>query len=620
MFSILYLISVIFLFISFLLYKKNNRDADFVVSLVLNFVYLILYNVLISLIFTVINLSINLFTFSIINILISCLLFYRIFKCNEMQKFEYNKRVIMISVFIVVFALIICLINFGFSFNIAYETTDPNVHYFSAYSFYMDDQLLSKANVSYPIYGTFDSLMPISYVNIGMLFKAFAPFVGQSNLYKIFIIYDSFLYILAILVFYSSIISIFKNKKFIFSGLLIIFFFSIGYPLSNLEFGFRYLGDTVIIINVLIMLFSEFKEYFEQYEFADKVKLSSIIALCNLGVFFGYYLFVPFVYSSIFIYIFICYTAKGKLFRKEYLLINFLILFLPFLIGICYFFTPIFKANAVLLQSTGEAQSVFDSLKLEGYIYRDLYSNLLIFIPFVISFIYYKIKNRDFSFTFVLLIILLLFIFLLFVMGMFNMASSYYYFKNYFVLWVILFYIASYVIINIIGEKSIIFLNSSCITILIMFFMLNINFDQKVASRNNLYNVDSKMVKYFDIYATNKVLMNHTSKLDNYDLETLDYYIHNIKDADYNYISVIGDTHQRLWFYCLTRDFPNIVEDGTFSPFYEESYDLVKFMESNNEILVSFKPLDKNMKSYLNNIDAEYSVLFENSGSFIIKR
>lgn len=618
MFSILYLISVITLFISFLLYKKNDRSVNFIVSLILNFVYLILYNVLISLIFTIINLSINLFTFSIINIFLSVLLFYRIFKCNEIQKFEYNRREIILFVFIVIFTALICFINFDFSFNIAYETTDPNVHYFSAYSFYMDDNLLSKADVNYPIYGTFDSLMPISYVNIGMLFKTFAPFIGESNLYKIFILYDSFLYILAVLVFYSSIISIFKNKKFVFSGLLIIFFFSIGYPLSNLEFGFRYLGDTVVVINALIILFSEFKEYFNQYSFTEKVKLSSIIALCSLGVFFGYYLFVPFVYSSIFVYLFIFY--KGKILKKEYLLINFLILLLPLFIGICYFFTPLFKANAVLLQPKGEAQSIFDSLKLEGYIYRDLYSNLIIFIPFVFSFVYYKIKNRDISFTFVLLIILILFILLLFIMGMFNMASSYYYFKNYFVLWVILFYITSYVIINIISEKSVVFLNSSCITILVMFIMLNLNFDHRVATRNSLYNVDSKMVKYFDIYATNKVLMNHTSKLNSYDLETLEYYIHNVKVKDYNNISVIGDTHQRLWFYCLTRDYPNVAEDGTFSPFYEESYDLVKFIESNNDTLVSFKPLDEDMKTYLNNINVEYSILFENSDSFILKK
>ena len=41
---------------------------------------------------------------------------------------------------------------------------------------------------------TANAMMPGAYSNIGILFKVFAPFIGEMNLYNVFIGFDIFVY------------------------------------------------------------------------------------------------------------------------------------------------------------------------------------------------------------------------------------------------------------------------------------------------------------------------------------------------------------------------------------------------------------------------------------------
>jgi len=61
------------------------------------------------------------------------------------------------------------------------------------------------------------------------------------------------------------------------------------------------------------------------------------------------------------------------------------ILVLPTIIGFGYFVLP-------SLMSTGK--TTVGHISTEGYIYRDLYSNFILFAPLAIYYILYNIKNK----------------------------------------------------------------------------------------------------------------------------------------------------------------------------------------------------------------------------------
>lgn len=567
--GIIYLFFLAILYILFLLLKKTDKKQNLFFWISIGIICLMSYNVFITYLLDLINIKCRLSTLSIINILFSALMAYKIIKTKSIQTYYLRVRDIIYFSLLLIVVGCIAYTNFGFPFNIKYETTDPAVHYMSAIQFYNNSQLLDKVPKA-TLYD-FETFMTGAYVNVGLLFKAFSGLVSETHFYKIFIFFDILMLLLSGMLFYSSIIDKLEKKSLFFIGVIISIIYILGYPLNNMIFGFFYLGIGILIINGIICLI----KYFKENDF-DNVQLLTLMFLLNFALFFTYYLFIPVVYSALGIY-FLWIYRKGKLIiSKKSILVITITLIIPFIMGCIYFILP-----GIL--GIGNSVSAATTLATEGYIYRNLYSNFIFILPFSLFFFINSIKNKKFEFNNLLFLILALFIFALFIGGMKGKVSSYYYFKNYFVLWLIMFVTGFYGIVEIC--KNHLILIYTCIFVYLSLICISVlGIDKKITQKNILFNPTDQSIAFTDIFRFNFNKVNSKKMIYNVnELQVLDEF--NAIVDDKNNVPVVGTTLQQLWFYSI---FDSRTKDN-LSEFYNEEYiDLNKWTTNQYRHLIYF--------------------------------
>ena len=483
--SFLYLISIVFLMSSFLLLKKTNEKQNFIKWLIISFGLLFCYNSVIAFILSTFKIPIYLITISIVNLIVSVILFLFIKNKQNIQSYYVKKRDIFITLGFIVFVFVLGFLRFGFPFNIVYETCDPGTHFWTVKDFFENSLLLDKV-VDQTIVN-FETRQFGSYVNLGIIFKFLAPFMNDFDFYKVYILFDILMLLLSTLMFYFLVFN--ENKK---SSIIILILgtilYTLGYPLNSMIIGFFYLGHSITLITMILMLFKLYDE--------NKLnKILGMILLCisTLGLFFTYYLFVPVIFGGLFLY-FIYKTKKNKnkIFTKYNILFISLVYVLPCLLGFLYFIVPNIGNN--------EQNAVFQ-LSLEGYCYSDIFSSALLFIPLIIYYFVYCIKNKKINFIMFVYCTLIVFIILIIILLFFKMASSYYLSKPFYLLWLLNFIIL-FKVVDIFCLDKKIEINCYLIFMVICAILSVTNLQKNVDSLTPYYS-DKTYSNIFGIYNYN---------------------------------------------------------------------------------------------------------------------
>ena len=565
--QIIYVVSVILLFLAATLIKIKDEKINFISHLGISIVVFLCYNSFVCLILTIICIPTNLIALSIINFIISLILFVIIKKQNCIQKYTINYKDVIATILILMIAITTSVLNFGKDLNIKYLATDASMHYKAAKEFSENDKLLYKVNEDIGISKEF---MTGAYTNTGILFKIFNPIVGEMNLYKVFICFDILLYFLTGLMLYIAISKLIKTKFTYILSLLFIILYLIGYPLNSLIFGFTYFQLGILIVETIVVFFQEEKN--EKISKNKKILGAIILFLLNFGVFFSYLLLVPIIYATEGIYFLIKeYKNNKKYFTKKSILTILFTLVIPFIIGIFYFALPHLFAR----------QSEF-FLQIEGYIYRNYWSNFILLLP--IAVLCFKKKNNEIQFLEILFITLFLFMIAMFIGIWKFQLSSYYYCKNNFLLWFILWYGMLYSF-NIYADKKIFKTFIIIYSILYMFFTglliyIGTPISKKVWDKETILNS-------FDIYGINKTIIKTVDVDYTYDELELVKYVYNDIDLKENKILILANARQECWF------------DGFFT--YKNREDLQKLV-SKEEI-----------QNWNDNEKYKYAIIFKRS-------
>ena len=355
--------------------------------------------------------------------------------------------------FISIIILLLTIFRFGLPFNIVYETCDSGTHFWSAKDFFEQSYLLN--NVTDKTIVDFKVKPFASYVNLGIIFKMFSSVMDVVDFYKLYIVFDILMLLLTTLMFYVLISS---NKKInvivLVVGTLLYMF---GYPLNSLIIGFFYLGHAIMIITLMFILF---RMYIKND--INKFIILSLLMLTSLGLFFTFYFFVPVVFGGLFLYfLYNIINNKGNIFKFKNLMFIFLIFILPCIVGILYFVIPNIGDNT---------QSIFTHISLDGYCYIDLYNSTLMFLPFITYYIGYSIKKKKLNFEIFIYIILWLFMIILFIGWNYNLVSTYYLSKSYYLMWLVNFMLLFRLLEEIRFDKIIFLI--SCIIFIIIFSIL----------------------------------------------------------------------------------------------------------------------------------------------------
>ena len=552
--GIIFFISTIALIISFILIKKVNKKISILTSIGIALVLDMCYNAFLCYVLTFFTIPNKLYILAIINFLISIILIIKILKKDKNNKFnlqEYsiNKMDVIATLVILIITLGVAYANFGFPFNIKYESGDPATHYLTSVKFMQDERLLTVSEDK--VFKSFESRKFASYVNSGLIMKCFEEKIDIIDNYVIFIAFGIFILYLTGYLIYFVMCNFAKNTKAKVLALILSILCIWGYPLNSLLFGFEYMSLSFTIILAIIEMMIIIKE--------DKIKMSYnliILFLLNFGLFCSYYMFVPFVYPAEWIYLCIySYKKDKKIICKNNILMLTITLLVPFLLGYIYHMEPnIYK---ILINKTINTDEILDipirlmesGFNTFGYIYTNLYSNFIMLVPLALYVVIRKFKEN--KFLSILFIFNVLYIVVLLVGRALDKVSYYYLSKNYFTLWIIIF------ILNFRGlmyifekqENISVMLVTLYVGILIIYLVsvpTIMRNDEVVTSRENAFTV-------MDIYGANKdIIKNRSSDFLHTEIDLLKY-ANNKYDLADDYI-IVGDVEQIHWTYVFLQN------------------------------------------------------------------
>lgn len=545
--GIVYIISLISLMASFILIKKTQKKLNILGFIAITIGVMFCYNTLVCYILTFFTIPITLLGLLIINFIITIILLFFIIRKKQIQSYEIKKIDLLYISLLGIAVLIVAYLNFGFPFNIKYETGDPSVHYLTAEMFAESDSLLITQDDE--VYGDFSTRKTVSYVNTGLLMKCFDGIIDSYYNYYIFIIFGIFVLFMTAWAMFTTISSFAIDKKTRFLAFVVSLIYIMGYPLNSFLFGFEYLSMGIFLICLIFDMVYYFKN--------NELKTGYIVLmflLLNFGLFSAYYMFVPFVYSALWIYFCMHSYEKDKtIFSKKNILLLVSTLLVPFFLGYIYHIAP--QIYGVIINSNLNPDTMFNfsshlidkGLSVYGYIYVNLYSNLILLLPIPIYLIIKKWKENKFAIMNMIFCIgfieILLFGFLI------DKVSIYYLSKNYFALWFILFYLNYKGLVEIYKKnKKLPFAFTSFYVILII---LNLLFVYTPLENREL-NENERPTTVVEVFGENKtIIKNKVTDLYDGELEILKYFKDNISYE--NKVEVVGDMEQGYWAYTLTR-------------------------------------------------------------------
>lgn len=509
--NFLYIISIVILFTLICIVKKSEKKLEIIPTSIILILCILVYQVLLCWLFSTLNIAITLLSVSICNILLSFVFIVLLIK-KGFQKYTINKKDTIITLLLFLVIIGITYKDVGFFENIRYYSTDASIHYISAREFYENDKMLNKTENT----ETAKEMMPIAYVNVGMLFKAFEPIVGQMNFYKIFLIFDVAIFYFSAILFYFTIKSKIENKWHIIFATILTIIYLCGYPLNNILNGFYYLGIGCLIANGILWLMLSKEEM-------NKNAKRIILSLLNMGVIFSYALFAPVVYLSVFLYNGYCnYKLNKKIITKSFIIDTLVELIIPGILGVIY----------LLLPDVTKVEIISN----DGYIYKKLLINIIFFIPFVAYFYFEKIKTKKLNYIVFYFITLILYMCVLYIGIKASIVSEYYFYKNAYLLWSVLLISFFFGVVNFIKkypkEKII-----AIVYIGVYVFLFTVG----IISQRQLLSI-------YDIYNNNISLINAKENLVQEDVIILSYiYDNNLLSKTENNILFIGDFMQEAW-------------------------------------------------------------------------
>ena len=621
--GILYLISVIMLLIAFILIKKTEKEIHIISFVSISIVALFCYNTFICYILTFFAIPITLLLLSIINIVIASLFSIKIIINKQIQKYIFNKIDILYILSIAIIVIVVSYINFGLPLNVKYETSDPAVHYLTAVKFAESDSLLPGAKPD-EVYGQLAERKTVSYVNSGLLMKCFCKNLEPMECYSVFVCFGIFTLYLTGITIFSAMTNLAKKKEHRLWAFILAMVCMLGYPLNSFLFGFEYLSMGLLIICAIINLI-----YYYEKEILSIKCFMLLITFLNFGLFSSYYMFVPFVYPALWIYFYIKnYQKTKKILTKEIVILWIVTLIIPFVLGFIYHLEPDIYAiiinkyldtENIMNFSTGVVTSGFS---MDGYIYINLYSNMLLLLPLTLYLFIKDAKETNFKnnyFVGLLFLFTIIFIEILLIGNKFGKVSIYYLSKNYFALWIILIY-CNYKALLKLSENGNCYLPRLFIGTYVVLMIICTIFSNVKLVGDALNNPDENVLTVMEIFGANKtMLFNREPRLNQEEIDILMYARENL---DYNSkIEVVTEGIQYYWSYVLLR-YVN----------YEEAMNKSGYGQFKLNIKTSLLPKNINKVDYIiyfnrsefykilqNRLFENSEIIYENEAGGIIK-
>jgi len=594
--NIIYILTSLALIISYLLLNKSEKKENLIHSVIISVILFLTYNIFITQVMFFVHLKSTLLNLAIVNIAFSAVFITKEIKTKTIQKYYINKLDIIAVIIILGLAITIVIMNYGTNIAVKHAVTDAATHYFASDDFYRYSTLFSRESSDTIKWLNTPYLMTGAYVNTGIFLKLFKGIIDETFLVKLYFIFDMFIWMLSGLLMYTALSTNLKNKKHQILALVLTIFYMLAYQLNSLFAGFSYLGVGLdIIIGIIIIMKSEIKTNY---------KISSLFLL-NLGIMFSYYYFAPVLFLAQLWYILATNKKQNiKIFSKQNIFEILIALVIPGLIGVIYFI------GYPLMQANNKAFDYVGAIATDGFIYENLIMNIfpyLLLSEVYIIYIAFKKKN---TFIDKLLYLTVIFTLLIYMLMRLEFVSSYYYYKIYYMLFLVLT-VSSYEILKIFVDKG------KNVTIIVSGVLIIYSFGIFSAM------ILDKNWFVFDIYLTNgEEIKDDYALIKDKEFYLFEYYNNNIntmQNDDTLFCKTKGNTGRDRWVYSITKNGNNLTNALT----NDKITTVEKFMENSkyhyfvllkNDYGGEYDKVQDEVKRY------NLKILIQNSAGMILEK
>ena len=594
--NIIYILTSLALIISYLLLNKSEKKENLIHSVIISVILFLTYNIFITQVMFFVHLKSTLLNLAIVNIAFSAVFITKEIKTKTIQKYYINKLDIIAVIIILGLAITIVIMNYGTNIAVKHAVTDAATPYFASDDFYRYSTLFSRESSDTIKWLNTPYLMTGAYVNTGIFLKLFKGIIDETFLVKLYFIFDMFIWMLSGLLMYTALSTNFKNKKHQILALVLTIFYMLAYQLNSLFAGFSYLGVGLdIIIGIIIIMKSEIKTNY---------KISSLFLL-NLGIMFSYYYFAPVLFLAQLWYILATNKKQNiKIFSKQNIFEILIALVIPGLIGVIYFI------GYPLMQANNKAFDYVGAIATDGFIYENLIMNIfpyLLLSEVYIIYIAFKKKN---TFIDKLLYLTVIFTLLIYMLMRLEFVSSYYYYKIYYMLFLVLT-VSSYEILKIFVDKG------KNVTIIVSGVLIIYSFGIFSAM------ILDKNWFVFDIYLTNgEEIKDDYALIKDKEFYLFEYYNNNIntmQNDDTLFCKTKGNTGRDRWVYSITKNGNNLTNALT----NDKITTVEKFMENSkyhyfvllkNDYGGEYDKVQDEVKRY------NLKILIQNSAGMILEK
>ncbi len=415
----------------------------------------------------VVHLPVNCYSVGIVDFILGSVLLYDVKRTQKRQRYVFDKKDGLVHLLFLCLVLAWGMGRFGSSLDwFHYEVTDPGKHVVEA--------LLVSNN---------QGVQGMYYAQglVGLLHQSLSIFSGIA-IFRIAIAFEIFVLYLVISSFWSTIRGYVQTWGCLCVAFVLSCLYFFGYPICGETFGSQYLVCGLMLVTACITVFNKY--FYDVWN--KRISILVLMILAN-GLAVCYAQFCPVVFGAMGIGI----IVKEKQLKKI------------IATGFSVFLLPCFNAVFFILIEALGGIGVFGGLAMDGYIYRDLYTDFLLILPFALLKLCLDWKAKKFSIDWLGFILIVIWVLAFFVGVLFGRIQGYYYYKNYYLLWIFVWILGSSAILLKWQEIKLYILSFSAVWG-IMAFLHFTGADTYLAENYSEINESTKSGDLFGIYSWNK--------------------------------------------------------------------------------------------------------------------
>lgn len=472
--SILYLFSLLAVMSGFLVYRKTERVLFGATWLPLSALAVMCYQTLAAAVLELFHLPVNIISVGMFDLLAAVALWYVVLHSKKRQQYTFAKLDIIFWLVLFLVMLIFGVLRYGSDLLLHYNSVDGAAHLSLA---------LSTVN------GQSVNAMYYAALHNGLLIELLGPLYSAGSYYKIYVLGDILHLYLAGAMFWGVIRRRLSDGFMKTAGVLTALLYVLGYPANSTMFGFSYFGMCLTLILYMLALADEI-----MYEELPVWLQLLLLSLGCLGIFESYVLFMPIVFFALLIWLLVRQCREGRLFSVDTVWKGLAVFLVPTVLGLWFTYRGFFGA------STGA--TVSSQISLEGGIYRNLFTNFVLLVPFAVGGVCQIIKEKKNSFVLYVLPLELIFTAGMFFLALQKKVSGYYYYKNYYVIWLLMFVLAFAGLCRL-EKNARIMVTGGFLVWCAMAGILVLNLDDAMKNKDELLYGRAEIAPFMDIYAFN---------------------------------------------------------------------------------------------------------------------